>query len=513
MRYFNTSGPCNPQEHYTLMRPALLAEGMEKIRRGKYLTLFAPRQAGKTTFFRLLAGEMLRTGQFIPIILSFENLKNTSKELFYDELNHELHRELKLHGLTPPRTVANPVELTRFFEELRGQCQNLVLIIDEFEGIPPEALGELLHTFRKIYHRREFYALHALMLVGVSTIAELILSSASPFNITDEIAITYFSEAEVRELLRQYTAETGQKFDEEVIRTLFANTNGQPGLTCGLCNYLVETLVTDRTQAVTLSAFYKTLKHYLTERYDKNILNIVQKAGARKDFMLRLLFGETAVPFNVDNPDISFLYANGVVENINGFVEVIVPLYKKRLLFAFLPASNAETGYFVATHEKLTAYAPPEGLNLNAILQRYRKYVAKRGFRAFDTEHLKEGAWHYSLDGFINFFIERLGGETFVEVPLGRGRTDILILLRGKKYLIETKIFTDQTYFQNGKEQLAEYLQTADLEEGYYVVFSHQHNENDVLTQEEIIAGKRIWTHIIQVNFERPSRGRKKRAR
>ncbi len=513
MRYFNTSGPCNPQEHYTVMRAAMLAEGMEKIRRGKYLTLFAPRQAGKTTYFQLLAREMRRTGDFIPIVLSFENLKNISKALFYDELNHELHRELKLHGLTPPRTVANPVELTRFFEELRNQCHNLVLIIDEFEGIPPEALSELLHTFRKIYHRRELYALHALMLVGVSTIAELIVSTASPFNITDEIAISYFSEAEVRELINQYTTETGQPFDEEVIRALYANTNGQPGLMCGLCNYLVETLVTDSAQTVTMSAFYKALKHYLTERYDKNIINIVQKAGARKAFMLRLLFGETAVPFNVDNPDISFLYAHGVVENINGFAEVIVPLYKKRLLFAFRPASNGETGYFMSTHEKLEAYASAEGLQLNAVLQRYREYVTKRGFRAFDTAQLKEGAWHYSLDGFINFFIERLGGETFVEVPLGRGRTDILILFRGKKYLIETKIFTDQTYFQNGKEQLAEYLKTADLEEGYYVVFSLKHNENDVLTQDEIIADKRIFTHIIRINFERPSRSRKKRAR
>lgn len=137
----------------------------------------------------------------------------------------------------------------------------------------------------------------------------------------------------------------------------------------------------------------------------------------------------------------------------------------------------------------------------------------KSGFHAFDTEHLKEGAWHYSLDGFINFFIERLGGETFVEVPYGRGRTDILILLRGKKYLVETKIFTDQTYFQSGKEQLAEYLKAAGLVEGYYVVFSQKHGENDTLTQDEIIAGKRIYTHIIRVNFENPSRARKKRAR
>jgi hypothetical protein len=39
---------------------------------------------------------------------------------------------------------------------------------------------------------------------------------------------------------------------------------------------------------------------------------------------------------------------------------------------------------------------------IKAILQKYVEYVAKRGDRAFDTKPLKEGAWHYSLDGFIN---------------------------------------------------------------------------------------------------------------
>jgi len=150
-------------------------------------------------------------------------------------------------------------------------------------------------------------------------------------------------------------------------------------------------------------------------------------------------------------------------------------------------------------------------LNLNAILQKYVEYVNQRGFRAFDTDHLKEGAWHYSLDGFINFFIERLGGHTFVEAPSGRGRTDILILWRDKKYIIETKIFSDRSYFENGKIQLAAYLKTEGLDSGHYVVFSKKHAETDVLEQEEVIDGKRIYTRIIRVNFDRPSRMRKKR--
>jgi len=72
MRYFNTSGPCNPQEHYTVPRKELIAKGMDRVRRGRYLTIFAPRQAGKTTFFQLLLEELRQEGRLTPIWLSFE---------------------------------------------------------------------------------------------------------------------------------------------------------------------------------------------------------------------------------------------------------------------------------------------------------------------------------------------------------------------------------------------------------------------------------------------------------
>lgn len=152
------------------------------------------------------------------------------------------------------------------------------------------------------------------------------------------------------------------------------------------------------------------------------------------------------------------------------------------------------------------------GLNLAAILVKYREYVRRRGFQAFNVEQLKEGAWHYSLDGFLNFFIEQLGGNTFVETPSGRGRTDILILYRRQKYIIETKVFVTQARLQDGKVQLADYLKTEGLTEGYYVVFSNKHSERDTLDFDETIDGKRIYTYIILTNFTRPSRNKAAKA-
>jgi hypothetical protein len=214
------------------------------------------------------------------------------------------------------------------------------------------------------------------------------------------------------------------------------------------------------------------------------------------------------VSFTIDDPDIAWLYANGVIDETDGYVDISVPLYAKRLINTFRPSINGETQYYInSPSETLNQYLTPDGeLNINELLKEYRAYIRRRGFRAFDTEHLKEAAWHYSLDGFINFFIQCLGGQTFVEVPSGRGRTDILILYQNQKYVIETKRFVNNYYFKQGQGQLAEYLKSENISEGYYVVFSNIHTETDPLYLEEVVNGKRIYTHIILTKFEQPSR-------
>lgn len=497
MRVFNTSGPCEPERHYTVMRETLVAKGQTLVDQGRYFTIFAPRQTGKTTYFQLLFRQLKQTG-YCPIWISFESLKTLPRAKFYQALNYHLDQELAEYDIHIDVHIEDQFDLQVYLSQTPESSQPIVLVIDEFEDVPDVVLSEFMHALRALYQKRQRHNLHALILVGVSTIAELVVSSASPFNVVDELRIPYFTFVEVQQLIEQYVNEAGQAFDTDVIKAIYDNTRGQPGLVCALCQYLVETVVTHHTQPVTMDAFYITLKHFLTERFDKNILNIVQKARTRRDFMLRVLFDDDPIAFTVDDPDIAYLYANGVVDHADGYVQLPVPLYSKRLITAFRPLINGESEHFVSSHDTFSGYITADGLNLHAILTKYRDYVRRRGFRAFDTRNLKEAAWHYSLDGFIHFFIERLGGKTFIEVPTGRGRTD--------KYIIETKIFTDNSYFQRGKRQLAEYLETEGLDEGYYVVFSRMHRDTDTLDFDEDIDGKRIYTYIIRTDFEVPSR-------
>ncbi|MEM7531340.1 MAG: AAA-like domain-containing protein [Chloroflexota bacterium] len=505
MRRFNTSGPCDPKIHYTVMREELVATGQEMVDNGLYFTLIAPRQSGKSTYFQLLF-DNLKEQDYIPIWVSFESLKNINREKFYDTFGEELQEELSLFDIDTNYPITDQVDLQKYFKKLTDQPKKIVLVIDEFEDIPDGVMGEVLHSFRKIYHRKQFYALHSVVLVGVSTLSELIVSgsSSSPFNVANELEISYFTFEETNALIHQYIHESGQVFEADVIQAIYNNTQGQPGLTCALCDHLIKSK-SDRTQPIVLDDFYSTLKHFLTERTDKNILNIVHKSREKRNFMLRVLFGNTPIPYLVDDPTISYLKAHGVIQNIDGVVGIPVPLYSKRLVTAFRPAINGEAQHYFTGPEGFSGYLTDDGLNLHAMLRKYREYVRRRGFRAFNTKQLKEGAWHYSLDGFINFAIQGLGGDTLVEVPSSRGRTDIFIRFKEQKYIIETKIYTDDTYYKNGKYQLADYLDSEQLDEGYYVVFSNRHGVDDTLDFDETIEGKRIITLIVRTDFERSS--------
>lgn len=90
MREFNTFGPVNPQRHYHVDRRAVKAALRVKIEKGRYMTLNASRQTGKTTIFREIITELEAVGGYFGILLNFESLTDFTKERFYEELANKL---------------------------------------------------------------------------------------------------------------------------------------------------------------------------------------------------------------------------------------------------------------------------------------------------------------------------------------------------------------------------------------------------------------------------------------
>ena len=51
MRSFETRGPVYPEDNYIVARTDELSDFIGRLKKGRYVVLFAPRQPGKTTFF------------------------------------------------------------------------------------------------------------------------------------------------------------------------------------------------------------------------------------------------------------------------------------------------------------------------------------------------------------------------------------------------------------------------------------------------------------------------------
>ncbi|MDX2250415.1 MAG: ATP-binding protein [Bacteroidia bacterium] len=470
IRYFNTSGPNIPAQHYTLMRPVLVARGQQMVERERYFTIWAPRQTGKSTYFRLLAEELSREGYRVMHI-NLENFLQSSVGELMQYFQREAQRQWQIDF---PEQVS--------FEQLFNRISEiqefrLVLVIDEIEGLNPDLFGQFLHTIRNLYHSRQNHGLKSVILVGVSNIVGVVQDNASPFNIADNLAIPYFSDEETSELLGQHETETGQRFDPKVISRISHITANQPGLVNGFAFQLIERF--PDKPLLTLPDYFIVEDWYLTEAIDKNVANIINKAGQYRSFVERLLFTEERVPFHVDRPAVKLLYTNGVIrKSEDGFITFWVPLYKKRLYKAFYPYTNGEQKEIIQTIAPWNYFSPEGRLDMEKVIAEYKAYVKRRSFKYFREKDesgqyvsIKEAALMYSFETYIQAFLLACGGKSYLEPHTGPGRADLILNLENREYVVEAKVYRYPKQFQDGKKQLAGYIHSLGLAEGWYLVF------------------------------------------
>ena len=500
MRSFNTSGPNIPAEHYTLERSALIAKGVDLVQKKRYFTIWAPRQTGKSTYFRLLADAVEKQG-FQVIHFNVENYKGAR----LDGLLSKLALELEKTGLKPP--VFNSFdEFSRYVETVGDH--RLVLIIDEIEGLNPDLFSQFLHTIRNLYHFRENHCLESVILVGVSNIVGVVGDNASPFNIADNLPVPYFTAPEVTELLDMHTRETGQQFERKVVKKIFEITAGQPGLVNGFANQLVERWP-DRPK-IGYKQYLEVEDWYLNIAIDKNFSNILNKAKEFRAFLETLLFTEADIPFDIDRESIKILHINGIIRpNKQGNVEFWVPFYKKRLYKAFYPYINGEKDHISQTLETFTFFNAGGELDIPKLMGYYKAYVAKRSFRPFITKNkedgsvtLAESALIYSFETFLAAFVSEAEGRSYREADAGLGKSDLILYLNGREYLFETKKYYSPKKFTKGKAQLAHYARSLGLKKAAYVVFAPNHIKYPEYIKEDTEVHKGVEVVIYLVPYD-----------
>ena len=531
MRRFGTQGPVNPEQHYVVARTEELTDFIKRVKEGRYIVIFAPRQTGKTTFFqRAVAALTDEDLTYFPIQLNFEIYVDCERSEFYESLAKQICKEIErvfqirgeeldeaLKHFLDNVKITNHLAMMEFFEQAQHflkygeNLQKVVLIIDEFDGIPTTALKGFLHAFRHTYvTQATFQCPHSLGIVGVKNITQLDYDrSVSPFNIQDDFALSNFTLNQVQELYGQYTDEVGQVFDPEVIESIHKQTGGQPFLVNRFAQILTEEIDIPKTEALTMKHFSQALQLLLEERNTniEHLLTNIRKDPRFQTILMQVVSYENSVPFNPDSDIINELATYGVItKGTDRKCEVINPIYLYRIVQAFKPVVNGlEDAYFPEDSDGFQYLTTDGHIQMEQLLNNFRDFITRAGFRILQVpETPQEFVGQHLLFAYLDQFVTSVNGTMYIEVPTGRGRMDLLILHNRKKYIIETKIWRSERGYVKGKQQLASYLSTEGVKKGYYVVFDHR-DVPEPRSETEMIDGLTIRSYVVPVVQERPS--------
>lgn len=529
MKTFGLRGPVSPERHYVVPRTAELADFTARMKEGRYLVIFAPRQSGKTTFFRR-ALEILSAEEppAFPLELNFEEYADFTAADFYAAVTEELRKGIQKvfqeRGEVPAEAVTqflanakiiNNVSMRNFFEQFASllDTPRITLIIDEFDNIPQEAVQGFLHSLRRIYHAdADTRCLRSVGIVGVKNITQLNYdNSISPFNIQDQFALPNFTLAQVQELLSQYSAEVGQTFEPEVVAALHRQTAGQPFLVNRAAQILTEELDIRKTEPITTAHWAKAHAELLEED-NVNLAHLttnVRRNPRFGSFLMRITSYDEGIRFTLRNELIDELATYGVVaKGSDGMCEIANPIYHYVILQVFEPVVNGlEQAYFCKdTGDTFRHYLSPTGqIAMERLLDNFRDFIARAGFRILQVPAVpQEYVGQHLLFAYLDNFVRQVHGTIHIEVPTGRGRMDLLVTHNLRKYIVETKIWQGKPSYQAGKRQLAAYLKLEGASEGFYVVFDHR-LEPVPRVERETVDGVTIRSYVIPVVQARPS--------
>jgi hypothetical protein len=240
-----------------------------------------------------LARELTESGKYVAAVVTMEVGAGLKGDVGAAELailadwrkwiEHFLPAELR-----PPQWPEAP-EGQRINEALSFWAKNaprpLVVFLDEMDALENNVLISALRQLRSGYPLRGHSFPTSLAVIGLRDVRDYKVMSGgsphlgtpSPFNIAvRSLTLRNFTEAEVRELLSQHTAETGQVFTEEALRLVFDLTQGQPWLVNALAKVAVEELVKDMACPI-LPEHIEQAKEILIERRQTHLHQLTDK--------------------------------------------------------------------------------------------------------------------------------------------------------------------------------------------------------------------------------------------
>ena len=295
----------------------------------------------------------------------------------------------------------------------------------------------------------------------------------SAFNIKSEsLRLGDFSEQEIRALLAQHTAATGQAFTEEALALIGTRTAGQPWLVNALCYDACFRHRPGRERPITADAIREAQERLILRR-DTHIDDLANKL--REDRVRRvvepILTGATEI--TCSDEDLAYVRDLGLVAQADGGPPRIAnPIYTE-VVPRYLNYAVQET-----LPQQMAWYVDADGrLDVDGLIAAFQTFLREH------SEHWVQRFEQYHEAGpqlLLQAHLQRVvngGGRIEREYALGRGRTDLLIVWpqggRERRFVVECKVLRKdlERTIAEGVEQTRGYLDRCGAEAGHLVVF------------------------------------------
>ncbi|KPA11284.1 hypothetical protein MHK_008516 [Candidatus Magnetomorum sp. HK-1] len=513
------------EEHFFVERESLIENCTNQLignpsKGGHYFTIWAPRQTGKTWIIRQCAEIIKSTykDSFIVADLSMQAFTPSETEnqriIFFRRWHSVILGKLNI-DVGPLENWDNWLD---FFKKRAGILKKpLILIIDEFDKLPPEIIDQVVSMFRDMYLTRDEYMLHGLAFVGVRAVLGVDSKKGSPFNVQRSVHIPNLTFAEVQKMFDNYQIESGQKVDPQVVQQLYETTNGQPGLIGWFGELLSEKYNRFQDKPINMDLWNEVYAASVHIEHNNTIQNMIVKAKNEYKTEVLKLFKDANIDFSFNVDWCNYMCMHGLItyEKIRQLNEIkyvcrFSSPYVQSCLYAVFTGEVAknQSGQVMALNplDFLEDIFDPPGLNIPALLNRYKDYLkrlkdngenpwANQPRRKTDF-HLTEAVGHFHLYFWLKMAIDSVC-SIIPEFPTGNGKVDLHIKCKkDKKGLIEVKSFVNPLKVNEAMIQASEYAVKTSYSEITIALFAPFTDEN-VLNQ--ISKSKTISNVIVNI--------------
>ena len=500
MRFFNTTGPVVPADHYCIppLERVNLDEVLGLVRDKRYFVLHAPRQTGKTSALLALR-DLLNggaAGDYRCVYVNVEagqalreDVAGAMRAIFYEM---ELRARPTLRDESLVRCWPDILERAGPGGAFRGVLARwaeadprpLVLLIDEIDALVGDTLLSVLRQLRAGYDQRPGSFPQSVVLCGVrdvrdyrirSSAENAVIAGGSAFNIkARSLRLGDFSDEEVDALLAQHTEDTGQEFTPEAMETIRTQTRGQPWLVNALAGEACfwNEAGRDRARPITADDVF-VARERLIGRRETHLDQLADKL--QEDRVRRviepLLSGGGANESSAR--DIEYVRDLGLIAE-RGLLRIANPVYAevvpRELTSAVQETLPQETAWYVDAEG---------GLDVAALLTAFQEFFREHSEHWVARFDYQEAGPQLLLQAFLQRVVNG-GGRIEREYGLGRGRTDLLVVWpergRTRKFVVECKVLRRglEPTIGEGVRQTLGYMDRCAAEAGHLVVFDRR---------------------------------------